>query len=173
MSTLLYLAYGSNLHPVRLGERVPSARLLGAVALPGFRLAFHVRGQDDSGKGNLVAGSGAPPAYGAVYEIAAAEKPVLDRHEGDSYRVTALEVTLGGRRHSCFSYVGHEACIDDTLRPFDWYRNIILLGARYLEAPSAYLDMIGRVQCLADPDAARASLHGDLMQRMSAWDPPG
>lgn len=169
MSTLLYLAYGSNLHPVRLGERVPSARLLGPVALPGLRLAFHVRGRDDSGKGNLVACTGAAPAYGAVYEIAAEDKPALDRHEGDSYRVTTVEVTLGGTRRSCFTYVGHHACIDDTLRPYDWYRNIILLGARYLAAPAPYLDMISRVECLSDPDAERSALHSNLIMRISAF----
>ncbi len=167
MAMLLYLAYGSNLHPVRLTERVASARLLGSVELPGLRLAFHVRGGDDSGKGNLVACRGAPPAYGAVYEIAEEEKPVLDRYEGASYRDTALEVTLDGRRRTCFTYLGHDAHIDESLRPYDWYKHIILLGAQYLGAPAVYLDAITRVECMPDPDVTRSRLHGDLIKRMS------
>lgn len=167
MGTLLYLAYGSNLHPVRLGERVPSARLLGPVELPGFRLAFHVRGRDDSGKGNLVACQTSPPAYGAVYEIAAEERPALDRYEGSSYRVARLQVTLGGKRRLCFTYLGQTSCIDEALMPYGWYKDIILLGAQYLGAPPDYLDMIRSVECRPDPDAARHGQHADLMMRMS------
>ncbi len=169
MGTLLYLAYGSNLHPVRLTERVPSARLLGPVALPGLRLAFHVRGLDESGKGNLVACSGAPPAYGAVYEIDAGEKAALDRYEGVSYRDTTLEVSLNGGRRTCFTYLGHAAHIDEALRPYDWYKDIILLGAQYLGAPVIYLDAIRRTACMPDPDEARSRLHGDLIKRMTEF----
>jgi len=38
MSEILYLAYGSNLHPLRLRQRVPSCRRLGPVSLPGYKL---------------------------------------------------------------------------------------------------------------------------------------
>ena len=37
---MLYAAYGSNLHPVRLRERVPSAELLGTGVLEGRELRF-------------------------------------------------------------------------------------------------------------------------------------
>ncbi len=36
-----YFAYGSNLHPVRLIERVPSASLVGVIGISKHRLAFH------------------------------------------------------------------------------------------------------------------------------------
>jgi gamma-glutamylcyclotransferase len=168
MSTLLYLAYGSNLHPVRLSERVPSARLLGPVSLPGYRLAFNVRGQDRSGKGNLVSTADAShTAYGAVYEIAAAHKPDLDRYEGESYRVTSLEVTLAGGRYRCFTYIANESHVDETLRPYDWYTTLIALGARYVGVPTAYLDIIHGAECLPDPDAGRSDLHRALIDRMA------
>jgi hypothetical protein len=35
-ATVLYAAYGSNLHPLRLAARAPSAALLGTCALPGW-----------------------------------------------------------------------------------------------------------------------------------------
>ena len=54
MTLLYYLAYGSNLHPVRLTERVPSARFLGLTSLFGYQLRFHKRHEPDgSGKCNM------------------------------------------------------------------------------------------------------------------------
>jgi len=49
-----YLAYGSILHPLRLGERISSAQLCGVTTLRGYRLAWHKRGADGSGKCDLV-----------------------------------------------------------------------------------------------------------------------
>ena len=49
-ATLLYFAYGSNLHPERLRERVPSAESLGVARLEAHVLRFHKRGRDGSGK---------------------------------------------------------------------------------------------------------------------------
>ena len=42
---MLYAAYGSNLHPVRLSARVRAARLLGAGSVTGWELRFNKRGQ--------------------------------------------------------------------------------------------------------------------------------
>lgn len=50
MTTVHYLAYGSNLHPLRLTARVSSARPLGTVPMPGYKIAFHKRSIDHSGK---------------------------------------------------------------------------------------------------------------------------
>ena len=116
MDTLYYLAYGSNLHPVRLSERVPSARLIGPAVLPRFRLKFHMRGADDSGKGNLFADPAAH-AYGAVYAIEAHHKSLLDRYEGPGYRCGRLNAEVGGRAYDCFVYLAAPGYVDDSLRP--------------------------------------------------------
>ena len=50
LSIIHYLAYGSNLHPLRLTLRVPSARVIGVVEMPGYMLEFHKRSIDGSGK---------------------------------------------------------------------------------------------------------------------------
>jgi len=47
---LNYLAYGCNLHPVRLQKRVPSAVFTGMVELHGRILSFSKRSVDGSGK---------------------------------------------------------------------------------------------------------------------------
>jgi len=79
---LHYFAYGSNLHPLRLGERVPSARLVGTAALPSHRMAWHKRGMDDSGKCFIVpTGMEADRFHGAVYRLDADHKGLLDEFE--------------------------------------------------------------------------------------------
>nr|MDQ2697092.1 gamma-glutamylcyclotransferase [Pseudomonadota bacterium] len=80
---LKYFAYGSNLHPLRLRERVPSATVLGVAELAGWRLRFHKRGQDRSGKCNIIpTGRSGDRVIGVIYAMAAADKDKLDAAEG-------------------------------------------------------------------------------------------
>ncbi|HKJ87116.1 MAG TPA: gamma-glutamylcyclotransferase family protein [Gammaproteobacteria bacterium] len=167
MSTLHYLAFGSNLHPVRLGERVPSARLVGKVELEGYRLAFHKRGYDGSGKGDLVyTGDPADMALGALFELHSGEKPDLDAVEGEGYRDDRMEVRVGGRLYSAFVYLGEEDFIDPDLPPYHWYRDIVWHGARYQGAPAGYLEQIAAVACMDDPDADRRARCEALLERL-------
>lgn len=64
----LYAAYGSNLHPVRLQERVKSASVRGTAVLEDWKLAFSKRSKDGSGKATLVELDGAQ-AHVAVYDV--------------------------------------------------------------------------------------------------------
>lgn len=167
MSTLYYLAFGSNLHPLRLGERVPSAHLVGRVELSGYRLAFHKRGQDGSGKGDLVwTGQDADLALGALFSLEAAEKPNLDAAEGEGYRDDRIRVELDGRAYDAFVYLGEDPFIDPALRPYRWYRDIVWHGARFQRAPSDYLEAIAAVPAVEDPDPARRARNEALLERI-------
>lgn len=167
MSTLYYLAFGSNLHPLRLGERVPSAHQVGKVELSGYRLAFHKRGQDGSGKGNLVwTGDPADRALGALFGLDAREKPDLDAVEGEGYRDDRIRVEHGGRGYDAFVYIGEEPFIDPELRPYRWYRDIVWHGARFQGAASDYLEAIAAVPAVEDPDSARRQRNEALLQRI-------
>ena len=167
MSKLHYLAFGSNLHPIRLGERVPSACLLGRVELSGYRLAFHKRGADGSGKGNLVhTGDDRDIAVGALFEMAGDEKPNLDAAEGAGYRDDTMRIHWRGQAYEAFVYIGEEAFIDPDLRPYRWYRDIVWHGARFNGAPSAYLDAIAAVAAVEDPDPERRQRNHTLLERI-------
>jgi gamma-glutamylcyclotransferase len=77
MPIVHYLAYGSNLHPLRLTLRVPSARVIGVVEMPGYMLEFHKRSIDGSGKCLIYTEQGEHhKMYGVLYEFDAREKPV-------------------------------------------------------------------------------------------------
>jgi gamma-glutamylcyclotransferase len=174
MPGIHYLAYGSNLHPLRLAERTPSARPLGVVVLSGRRVVFHKRGRDGSGKCSLVADiAGEGPAFGVLYEIDGREKRRLDAVEGPGYEVSPLQVTLGGTTYPAYTYVASPSDIDPSLRPYDWYQRLVLAGARHHRLPAAYVSQLGAVAAIPDPDRPRRARNEGLLARMGERLPDG
>lgn len=167
---LYYLAYGSNLHPLRLLERVPSSRPLGSVELEGYRLAFHKLGQDGSGKCNIVQ-SDNPEArvHAALYTLSKDEKHLLDGFEGAGYVVEHLEIEWKGKCIRPFAYIAEENYIDEALTPYHWYKEIVRLGAHYLSLPEPYIHHIDRHVSTQDPDTERDQRHADLIERIVDW----
>ncbi|WP_455222075.1 gamma-glutamylcyclotransferase family protein [Kaarinaea lacus] len=171
MTTLYYLAYGSNLHPLRLTVRVPSARFLGLTTMPGYQLCFHKRHQEDhSGKCNMhLTGDNNDAVIGAVYAMQAREKPLLDQCEGPGYRCDSLRLDFAGESLDCFVYIAEDSHIDDDLVPHCWYKNIVLLGGEYHGMPEPYLDRIRQVKAAKDPDEERHRMHYELIDQMKSY----
>lgn len=147
-----YAAYGSNLHPRRLGRRIASAQLLGTGSLPDWSLCFHKLSVDASGKCSIQQGSSG--VHFAVYEISESDKEILDRIEGvgSGYDLVNLDIPGFGQ---CFSYAASETHIDDALDPYDWYQALVLAGAHALSFPRDYVEGIAAVRACRDPDSAR------------------
>ena len=152
MKPVRYAAYGSNLHPLRLRARTPSAQLAGTAYLPDWSLRFHKRSIDASGKCSISQGSSG--VYVAVYGMSAADKRELDRIEGvgDGYVDATIEVPGFG---DCATYIAAESCVDETLQPYDWYRELVLLGCEELGLPRDYARRIEKVAAMPDPDDDR------------------
>lgn len=164
-----YLAYGSNLHPLRLSERVSSARFLQTVRLEGWRLDFHKRSADFSAKCDLRhTKNPADIAYGAIYSMDPAEKPVLDHYEacGFGYDPVPVTVECDGRPITCFTYSAHKDYVDPCLHPYSWYKDIVYLGARFHGFPGPYLEAIVGTPAIPDPDRERHLLHEALIGRL-------
>jgi gamma-glutamylcyclotransferase len=160
---VFYAAYGSNLHPLRLAERVPSARLVATAPFDGWRLVFHKRSNlDGSGKCNIVPAD--DRVWFTIYEIAADEKPLLDRIEGlhNGYVDTQFDVPGHG---TCFAYVATESHIDDRLSPYAWYKALVIAGIEYHGFPRDYLRRVHAVSHRDDPDAERHALNMSLVDR--------
>lgn len=160
-----YAAYGSNLHPRRLRERIASAKLIGTSYLREYTLRFHKRGRDLSAKcGFSQCGQG---MHVAVYEMDAAGKRDLDRIEGvgRGYEVHHVDVPGFGK---CFTYLAEKTHIDDLLHPFDWYREMVLLGCLMHAFPAAYCQRIAALPVQVDPDLRRRRRNWDLIELMRA-----
>ena len=166
---LHYFAYGSNLHPVRLTRRVPSARLTGVATLPEHTLRFHKRGKDNSGKCDaFFTGEPGHHVLGAVFEIAAGEKPILDEYEGSGYEVKSLMVRGAQGALDVFAYIAATTHIDETLQPYTWYRELVRLGARHHGFPDSYFAAFLAVDALPDPNAARHERNQRLISMITS-----
>lgn len=167
MTRLKYLAYGSNLHPLRLQQRVPSARPLARVELRGWALRFHKRGRDGSAKCNVIeAHDPGARVHGVLYDMLADQRALLDRVEdlGRGYRLKRLNLAAQGE---IFFYVANPGHIDEGLLPFSWYKAYVVEGARFFGLPEAYIRSIDAVDAMADPHARRRRDNVRLLWRLS------
>ena len=160
-----YAAYGSNLHPVRLTERLPSARLLGTGHLHDWSLRFHKLSKDASGKCSIVPGD--EGVFFAIFDISDGDKLELDRIEGvgGGYAATSLTIPPFG---NCATYIAEALYVDEALRPYDWYREFVLAGADFHGFPDDYVARIASVRAIPDPDAERSAGQWALAQRIRA-----
>ena len=162
-STSLYAAYGSNLHPRRLRERIRSATLRGTGFLQKYSLQFHKRGQDRSAKcGFSDCGEG---MHVAVFEIDDGDRKILDGIEGvgKGYDVDEISVPGFGK---CFTYAAARSHIDELLHPFDWYREMVLLGCLAHAFPAAYRERIAAIPVIEDPNAVRRTKNWHTVELM-------
>ncbi|MEZ5524846.1 MAG: gamma-glutamylcyclotransferase family protein [Pseudomonadales bacterium] len=164
---ILYYAYGSNLHPERLGARIPSSQLMGVAELSGYQLLFHKRGADQSAKCNaLYSGNPEHILLGSLFSMAVHEKPILDEIEGAGYVVAEVIVNYSGSRYPAFMYVAEQDYIDDSLLPYQWYKEFVYLGARYMGFPDHYVSRLAEVEAIADADAERHALNERVLNLM-------
>lgn len=165
----LYLAYGSNLHPLRLSERLGPVECLGRVALPGWKLTFDKRGSDGSAKANLRAAPGTGhEAWGALFRLDRRQYVTLDRFEGvgRGYETFWLDLLVDGRESSVLTYLSpsHWQLSDGV--PHDWYLQLVTLGARYHDFPAGFVKQLDSQVSRPDPDPGRARRHKDLLERL-------
>lgn len=172
----LYFAYGSNLATprIRQAERAPRARRVGTARLERHILRFHKRGDDGSGKCNVwCTGDDGDWAWGVLWEVAPAELERLDAVEGGGYRRLTLEVTVNGSEpgagpagdavREAETYVARHAYVDLDLSPYDWYKAIVLAGAREHALPRDWVRFLDTVDTWRDLDEARASRHWAIL----------
>ncbi|MDH3767197.1 MAG: gamma-glutamylcyclotransferase [Gammaproteobacteria bacterium] len=165
LAGMRYLAYGSNLHPARLRARSPSARLLGKAVVAGHALRFHKRSIID-GSGKCSIAKADDSIHVAVYELSNSDGVLLDEAEGlgIGYRHQTIAVAEFGE---CITYVATETHVDDSLRPYTWYKELVLLGCASLQFPQDYIDSIETVASQEDPDRQRHEENMQIVHRMS------
>ena len=144
-----YFAYGSNMSSVRLRQRTPSARALGIASLPGHALRWHKLGRDGSGKCDIACcGEAANEiVWGVLYEIAVAEKELLDRIEGlgIGYSETQVRVTTASGSEWALTYQAKPDRIDPALKPLPDYKAHVLAGAVEHGLPAHYVAALRHV----------------------------
>jgi gamma-glutamylcyclotransferase (GGCT)/AIG2-like uncharacterized protein YtfP len=154
---MYYFAYGSNMSIARLRHRVGAVERIGLFRLNYHDLRFHKTGKDGSGKCNAFeTGDPAHLLWGAVFDIDAGMKPELDHAEGLGVGYEEKRVIVTGEsgvKLEAFSY--YATSIDESLRPYSWYLNHVVIGARESGVPVGYLERLQSVKSIGDPDVRR------------------
>lgn len=165
MPDFLYFAYGSNMLTRRLTARTPSAVPLGAAFVEGYRLTFDKVSRDGSGKCDIVAnGVPADRVWGVLYRISSTDAAALDEAEGRGrgYSKREVQAVTGTAILSAVAYFATE--IDPSLRPYHWYKALVMAGAIEHALPAAYVAGISDVLSVQDPDAGRRASNEALLK---------
>jgi gamma-glutamylcyclotransferase len=153
----LSFAYGSNMLAKRLLRRTPSAIVRAIGYIEGHVLAFD-KSSKSGGKGNIRATNDAKDRlYGVVFRIKKAEKAALDKAEGlgygygeNKFMVVTPEGTI-----EALAYVGIK--LDPALKPFHWYKHLVVAGAIQNKLPPNYIEHLRKVESVPDPEPDRES----------------
>jgi hypothetical protein len=153
----------------RLQARVPSAVPVGTGRLNGHELRFHKRSRDGSGKCNVVPSSAdGAHVYGVLFDVSSSVLRPLDEAEqrGHGYERADVVVHRGPSASTeAFAYVAQPAYVDDALLPYNWYRALVLAGAREHALPAPYVAQIEAVSAYPDPDSERRCHHQRLLRK--------
>ncbi|MFQ5469203.1 MAG: gamma-glutamylcyclotransferase family protein [Gammaproteobacteria bacterium] len=159
---LLYFAYGSNMHPRRMKKRAPHSQFVCTATLHRYKLYFHKKGKDESGKCNAYfTDNPFHRVFGVVYRISASDKLALDKVEGlgSGYDAAKIDVFANNHYSHVFAYLANPDYIDDQLIPFSWYKQLVIQGAGIHGFPASYVKRIQNITAIADTDAIRARNH--------------
>lgn len=154
------------MHTRRMRARVPSATPIAKGYVPGRRFALHKRSEDGSAKADaLFTGRVSDRVWGIVYQLDAAEKPILDEHEflGVGYDEHVVDVVAEQEELSAGMYVARAEAIDGSLLCYSWYKELVVHGAREHSLPADYIAQLQNFASTLDPDAARHALHRELL----------
>jgi|TARA_R100000687_G_scaffold42982_2_gene35057 hypothetical protein len=124
--------------------------------LPAHRLRFHKSAGDGSAKCNAEdTGHSGDRVMGVVYEIADAEKSDLDRHEALGFGYDEKQVELKTEQGTLRAWMYYATRINNSLKPFHWYKDHVLIGARENGLPADYITQIEAVESIDDPKPER------------------
>jgi hypothetical protein len=91
----------------------------------------------------------------AIFEISESERSGLDECEGLGKGYDYFEIDAEGFG-LCSSYIAAPSATDESLQPFDWYKEMVLLGIDFNRFPTDYARNVDLVSAIEDPDKARS-----------------
>src|SRR6202049_2528360 len=157
-------AYGSNMLTARLRERVPSAAAIGIGQLAGHALRWDKRSwQDGAGKSAAeTTHRNDDVVWGVLFELEPEDKPALDKAEGvgAGYLEKTVNVLTETGLVTAVTYCANEK--DATLRPYHWYKALVIAGAREHGLPASYRNRLELVATVSE-HTTRARRHRELL----------
>ena len=142
----------------RLKNRINSAEKICVTNLKGYLLMFHkVSKKDGSGKCDIInTGKLENKVYGVLFKVHSNDLEKLDKFEGLDYgyeRVLVKVTSESGETFDAETYIATD--VNPDIRPYIWYKEHVLRGAKSSGLPEAYISMINAIDCDEDPDLER------------------
>lgn len=157
----------------RIKRRCQSARFVCVAKVGGHEIVFNKKSFDGSGKANIIKVDDGVEIYGALFEIELNEQQALDNAEGRDYRrnddfvVTRMDT---GEQMSTSIYIAKADKTENNLRPYDWYKDVILAGAWQHQFPEQYVEQLNAIQSVVDVKANRDSrVEAIAAMKESGW----
>jgi gamma-glutamylcyclotransferase (GGCT)/AIG2-like uncharacterized protein YtfP len=140
-----YFAYGSNMDPAQMEQRIPGARALGPARLNGFALTFSVYSKRWEGGAANIQLDPKGHVWGVLWDIPDAGADQLDAYEGHPVFFRREEVSVLGPEGPAVAWTYRVAHQEGTyIRPTDEYLRHVHAGIRIHGLPPEALDMMDR-----------------------------
>ena len=151
----LYFAYGSNMLEQRLTKRVGSALPFSNAWIRGYEVRFRKKSDDGSGKADLVqTGDLEDIVHGVVYQFDPIDWDELDEAER-GYDHAAIQVHTDSGDRDVTTYLARKERVDESLKPYTWYLELIRCGAEQHGLPEDYRHKIESIVDTPDPEENR------------------
>ena len=153
---MLYFAYGSNMCKSKLRGITSSCKELFVAKLKKHNLRFHKQSTDESGKADAYpTDNETDEVLGVVFNVDDSEVRNLDKSEG-GYNKTDIEVFDNeGNPHNVKTYIAKKDRIDPALKPYTWYKRLVIEGACQHSLPEEYVAEIEVIESEEDSNKER------------------
>jgi gamma-glutamylcyclotransferase (GGCT)/AIG2-like uncharacterized protein YtfP len=142
---VLYFAYGANMDPEQMKQRVPGARAVGPARLDEFGLTFSVYSDRWEGGAANIELDPEGHVWGVLWEIPDESSGALDAYQGHPVFFRREEVSVTGSEGSVVAWTYRVAHQEGTyVRPTDEYLKHLQAGIRIQGLPPEALDMLDR-----------------------------
>lgn len=161
-------SYGSNMLFQRIKERVNSVEVVKVHELKGYFLRFNKKSRDGSAKANVIQSNiNGHSVIGIIQRIRMQEKPVLDRYEGlgQGYQLQNFQVEIDDQLTKIHYYQAFEENYLTQGKPYHWYLNFVVAGAKENLLPDHYINRLKQVESIEDPDMQRRQENQDILHR--------
>ncbi len=159
-----YFAYGSNMNPARMRDRVSEPCTAASGTLRDYLLRFNKRAtgkHSGTAYANVIYRRGAV-TEGVVYRLSAPEQITkLDPHEvyPEHYDRLVVQVETTDGLLDAWVYIANADFISEGLKPARWYLEHLLAGKDYLSQD--YYERLQGTEYMADQAELRGNTVGD------------
>ena len=107
--------------------------------------------------------------HGAIYSIDNDHKLELDIIEGNGYIDGRISLQYNKEEYECVTYLAQQSHIVSDMKPYHWYKSLVIMGARHLKFPESYIASIEAIESMDDLNHDRRIENEALIKIIEAY----